>query len=79
MTATEFRKNLFQAFDRALHGECIEITYHGQTFRLIPEKKQSKLSRLVKRDTLNCPPDQLENARREMNQELMTEWERKWS
>ncbi len=76
---TEFRKNLFQIFERAFEGELVEVVHHGRKLRLVPEEPPSKLSRLVKHDTLTIPADQLAAAIDEMNQEAMAEWERKWS
>lgn len=79
LSVTEFRKNLFRALDRAFQGEPVEVLYHGRKLRLVPEEPPSKLARLIKRDTLTIPADQLEKAITDMNQEAMTEWEREWS
>jgi len=79
LSVTEFRKNLFQALDRAFQGEPVEVLYHGRKLRLVPEEVPSKLARLVKRDTLTIPANQLEEAITNVNQEAMVEWEREWS
>ena len=77
-SVTEFRKNLFQILDKAFQGEPIEILYHGQKLRLVPEKVPSKFSRLVPKDILRVPSDQLETAIREMKEEALAEWDKEW-
>ncbi len=78
VTATEFRKRLFQTLERALKGEPIEITHHGRAFRLLPKESGSKLARLPRRKTLNFPSADLESTLREMKEDAAHEWERKW-
>ena len=78
VTATDFRKHLFQLVERALNGELIEVVHKNRTIRLTPAERTSKLSRLVRRDTLNCPPDEFEQALRTQDEEVRREWERKW-
>ena len=45
VTSTEFRKNLFQLFERAVQGELVEVLHKGRLIRLVPEEKATKLSR----------------------------------
>ncbi len=78
VTVTDFRKNLFQLVERALNGELIEIVHKNRTIRLTPTAPQSKMSRLVERDTLNCSPDEFEKALRAQDDELRQQWEDKW-
>ena len=78
VTVTEFRKNLFQLVERALNGELIEIVHKNRTIRLAPAEPKSKLSRLVRRDTLNCAPEELEQAIRLQDDEMRRRWEQKW-
>jgi antitoxin (DNA-binding transcriptional repressor) of toxin-antitoxin stability system len=78
VTTTDFRKHLFQLVERALNGELIEIVHKNRTLRLAPTQPASKLSRLVRRDTLNCTPDEFEQAERAQDEQLRQEWERKW-
>ena len=78
VTATDFRKNLFQLVERALNGELIEIVHKNRTIRMVPNEPKSKLSRLVPRDTLNCTPDEFDQAVRAQDDELSTQWEGKW-
>ena len=78
MTVTEFRKNLFQLVERALNGELIEIVHKNRTIRLAPTEPKSKLSHLVQRDTLNCTPEELEQAVRVQDDEMLKRWEQKW-
>ncbi len=78
VTATEFRKNLFQLVERALDGELIEIIHKNRTIRLTPTEPKSKLSRLVRRDTLNCSPDEFDEAVHAQDVEMRRQWEQKW-
>ena len=78
VTATGFRKNLFQLVERALNGELIEIIHKNRTIRLAPTEPKSKMSRLVRRDTLNCTPDEFDNAVRAQDYEMRQQWEQKW-
>jgi prevent-host-death family protein len=78
VTPTDFRKNLFQFIERALNGELIEIVHKNRKIRLTPARSQSKLSRLVRRDTLNCPPDDFDRLLRNQDEEMRQQWEQKW-
>ncbi len=78
VTSTEFRRNLFQIVERVLQGELVEVAHKGRVIRLVPEDKPSKLSRLVRRDTIAGTFEDLERAQRELDDELRTSWESKW-
>jgi antitoxin (DNA-binding transcriptional repressor) of toxin-antitoxin stability system len=78
ISVTDFRKNLFQLVDRALRGELIEIVHKNRTLRLAPTEPKSKLSRLVRRDTLNCTADEFDEAARNQDDEMRRQWEGKW-
>ena len=78
LTPTDFRKNLFQFIERALNGELIEIVHKNRTVRLAPAEPRSKLSRLVRRDTLNCEPDDVDQLLRIQDNEMRQQWEQKW-
>ena len=56
LTATDFRKNLFQVLDRALQGEAVEVNYKGAKLRLTPPPDQTKLARAVRRHALLVDP-----------------------
>jgi antitoxin (DNA-binding transcriptional repressor) of toxin-antitoxin stability system len=78
VTATDFRKNLFQLVERALGGELIEIVHKNRTVRLAPTEPNSKLSRLVRRDTVSCTPDEFDQAVSTQDEEMRQDWEDKW-
>jgi len=78
VTASDFRKNLFQLVERALNGERIEITFRSRTVRLTPLEPSSKLSRLITRDTLTCSPDEFEKTSQNQDEEISRQWEDKW-
>jgi len=73
LTATDFRKNLFQTLDQAIHGERIQIVYKGSTLRLVAPANTSKLSRAVRRNALLVDPQAIV----ESDSELMAEVEAK--
>jgi antitoxin (DNA-binding transcriptional repressor) of toxin-antitoxin stability system len=77
-TITEFRKDLFQLADRALKGEPVEFVYRGVVFKVTPEKKQSKLAKLVGQPVLAGGVD-LEQASKELLSEMEAEWLQDWS
>lgn len=77
VTSTEFRQNLFQLVERALQGEFIEVAHKGRVVRLVPAEKQSKLSRLVPRDTICGSLDDLEKAQQELDAEMRASWDEK--
>lgn len=78
VTATDFRKNLFQLVERVLNGELIEIVHKNRTIRLTPATRTSKLSRLVRRDTLNCTAEEFERLLQQQDEEIQQQWEQKW-
>lgn len=78
VTATEFRKNLFQFVERALNGELIEIVHKNRRIRLSPNERTSKLARLVRRDTLTCTAEEFDQLLRAQDEEMSRQWEQKW-
>jgi antitoxin (DNA-binding transcriptional repressor) of toxin-antitoxin stability system len=78
VTSSDFRKNLFQLIERATQGELVEIIHKGRLIRLVPEVKASKLSRLIPHDTINGAVEDLEQAQRELDEEMRTSWDAKW-
>ena len=70
VTSTEFRKNLFQIFERALQGELVEVAHKGRLIRLVPDNKPGKLARLVQRDTINGTLEDLDRAQQQLDEEL---------
>jgi prevent-host-death family protein len=78
ITATQFRRQLFEMLERALKGETVEITHHGRSFQLVPKERQSKLARLVKHDVLVGSLEEVETALDGIGRESAALWERKW-
>jgi antitoxin (DNA-binding transcriptional repressor) of toxin-antitoxin stability system len=79
VTSTEFRKNLFQIVDRALQGELIEVAHKGRLVRLVPGEVPTKMARLIPRDTVCGTMADLDQAQAELDAEMRTAWEEKWS
>ena len=77
-TITQFRKELFHLADQAMNGEIVQFTYKGVVFQVKPEKKQSKLAKLVGQPVVAEGVD-LELAGKELSAEMQAEWEKDWS
>jgi len=77
-TATEFRKNLFGALDRALRGEPVEIVYHGSSLRLAPVHTSSKLARAKPQKILLTDPDAIVASDPELNARMEAAWRKDW-
>lgn len=74
VTATNFRKHLFEILDQSLNGESVEVTYKGSRIRLTVPQKGSKLSRLVRRNTLRVPADSIVESDKNFMKELEKSW-----
>lgn len=77
-TITQFRKELFQLADQALNGEIVQFTHKGVVFKVTPEKKHSKLEKLVGQPVLAEGVD-LELAGKELQAEMEAAWQQDWS
>jgi prevent-host-death family protein len=77
-TATQLRKELFTALDKAATGEPLEVTHKGTTFRIVPEQTGSKLSRMKRRHALLVPPESIIDSDPELLAEMEAEWEEDW-
>lgn len=77
-TITRFRKDLFGLADQALKGETVEFIYRGVVFKVTPEKKKSKLDKLVGQQVVAEGID-LEQASKELFTGMEAEWLKDWS
>jgi hypothetical protein len=68
---------LFKLTEQALKGEPVSFVYKGTVFRLVPEGKASKLSKLTPQPVV--AQRGLDSAGREMLQEMEKEWEQDWA
>lgn len=75
---TQFRKELFQRSDEALKGGKVQYTYKGVVFRLMPEIKTPKLSRLVGQPVV-APGYDAAQGSEELLAEMESEWAKDWS
>jgi prevent-host-death family protein len=78
VNSTEFRKDLFRIVERALQGEFVEVTHKGRAVRLVPGESPSKLSRLVRRDTVQGTLEDLDLAMEQLDAEIRESWDAKW-
>ena len=77
-TITQFRKDLFHLADQALGGETVAFSYRGVVFHIVPEKKHSKLDKLIGQDVLADGAD-LEKAGKELAAVMEAEWLKDWA
>ena len=73
---TQFRRELFQLADKALEGQSVEFIHKGVVFKVMPETRASKLSRLT-HETVLAPEANLDTT--ELFNEMQEEWEKDWS
>ena len=60
VTASKLRENIYQILDQViLNGEPVEIVRKGSVLRIVPEIRESKLSRLKKRRGFKGDPDEI--------------------
>ena len=73
LSLTEFRANLYKIVDEVIKtGVPIEIERKGVKVRLVPEKKKSRLERLVKHPgTIKGDPESI------VHMDWSSEWEDK--
>jgi antitoxin (DNA-binding transcriptional repressor) of toxin-antitoxin stability system len=79
VTITQFRQKLFQLADQALEGETIEFIHKGVTFKVIPQTRKSKLSRLTAENIFppGVDPDSIVDTS-DLWKEMEAEWLKKW-
>lgn len=69
ITATSFRKNLYELLDRVIEtGNPIEIERKGKIIRIITTEPKSKLSNLKKHDILHGNPEDI----------ISIDWSKEW-
>jgi|GEM_PF-2765356 len=77
-TATELRKTLFTALDRASDGESLEITYKGSVIRLNPGQTGAKLARAKRQHALLVDPAAIVESDPDLISAMEKEAERDW-
>ena len=78
LTATKFRKDLFNVLEQALKGEPVEIMYKGAKLKLVPTQSGSKIARMKPQEYFLCDPDSLVSTDPELMAEMEAEWEKDW-
>jgi len=78
LSITQFRKELFGMADQALNGEPVEFLYRGVVFKVTPEKKQSKLDKLIGQPVIAEDVD-LQQAGKELASAMEAEWLKDWA
>ena len=77
LTITKARQNLFALAEAAARGERVEFSYKGTKFRLVAERKVSKLSRLKPLEVLaeGVTLDSLERDLKVLKTQIQVDWE----
>ena len=78
ITATEFRKDLFNLLEKVSNGQPLEIVYKGSKLKLAAVENTSKLSRLKPHDIFLCDPDSIIQTDPELMAEMEAAWEEDW-
>lgn len=78
VTISQFRKDLFKLADSALEGKTVEFTHKGVVFKVVPEHRKSKLSRIVGRPVFAEKVD-LDEISKRLLEEMQAEWEKDWA
>jgi antitoxin (DNA-binding transcriptional repressor) of toxin-antitoxin stability system len=78
VTITRLRQDLFKLVDRSLAGESLEFVHKGVVFRIVPETKPSKLSRLVGQKVVAHRAN-LADTKKKLLKEMEAEWEKDWA
>jgi len=69
ITASKLRENVYRILDEAIEtGNPVEIERKGVILRIVPEVRQSKISRLKKRDIFVGDPDDI------IGMDWLSEW-----
>ena len=61
-----------------MNGEIVQFTYKGVVFKVTPEKKHSKLEKLVGQPVVAEGVD-LDAASKELQSAMEAEWSAEWS
>ena len=70
ITASKLRENIYRILDDAINtGTPVEVLRKGTVVRIVPEKRDSKLSRLKKRSGFKGDPDDI----------IAMDWSRAWT
>jgi len=76
VSITDFRRNLFQLAEKALHGEAVQFIHKGVVFKVVPEQAAFKLARLT-RENVIAPGVSLDAS--DLFKEMEEEWQKDWS
>ncbi len=70
VTASKLRESTYQILDQViLDGKPVEVVRKGTVLRIVPEIKESKLSRLKKRDSFV----------RDIDDIIGMDWSKEWT
>jgi antitoxin (DNA-binding transcriptional repressor) of toxin-antitoxin stability system len=75
VTITKFRQHLFKLVDHSLAGESLEFIHRGIVFKVLPEKRVSKLSKLTAQTVIARDVDLTQiNLLEEMEEDWLKDW-----
>ncbi|MCI0416824.1 type II toxin-antitoxin system Phd/YefM family antitoxin [bacterium] len=69
LTASKLRENIYRILDQVLQtGTPVEIERKGRTLKIVSEDPPKKTSRLIRRDIIQGPPEDL----------IHIDWSKEW-
>lgn len=78
VSITQFRRNMFELVNKAMHGSEVWVSYKGRRFKVAPDKKPaSRLSRITPLEVVN--PESPDLDMRSLREEMARAWEKDWS
>ena len=78
VTITKLRQELFHLVDQAMEGQPLEFVHKGVVFKVTPEPKPSKLSKLTAQRVV-APGASIKRAGQELLKAMKSDWEKDWS
>lgn len=69
ITPSQLRQNVYRLLDKTLAtGRPLQVKRKGRLLQIVPVTKGKKLDRLIRRDTMKVPPEEL----------VHMDWSRYW-
>jgi prevent-host-death family protein len=70
---SQFRREMFDYINRALHGEEVVVKHRGERFRIVPERPVNRLDRITRLQIFN--PDSSDADEAKLKTEIQEIWE----
>lgn len=78
VSITQFRRDIFDLVNKAMHGSEVWVSYKGRRFKVAPDKKPaSRLSQITPLEVINPESDDLNDH--SLREEMARAWKKDWS